>query len=270
MNNKVVLFFVSPLKKIIEYRKILIATTIQEIRKKYAGSLLGMFWIVLYPMLFLGVYSSVYAFVLKVVYEGLSTSEYICVIFSGLLVYIGFNESVMAGTLSVIANAGLIKNTMFPIELIPVRTVFFSQITQGAGTVILLVALLFMNRWSITMPFIIVVWLLEISMELGLTWILSSLNVVIRDVSTILGVIMMLLMMGSPIAYPASMVPNSIKAFMSINPIYSFIISSQKVLFFGEMPDLPSMVSMLLWGTITPLIGYHFFIKMKGVFVDNV
>ncbi len=263
-------FFKEPFLRIFGYRRILFSTTLSEIKKRYAGSALGIAWAFLYPLLFLLVYATVYSYVLKIRYTGLSTPEYILIIFSGLIPYLGFNESVTTGNMSVVANSGLIKNTMFPIELVPVRTVLCSQTTQGAGMLILLLALLVLGKWYVTTPFILIIWFMQLLMELGMVWILSSINVVMKDLQNIISIIMLMLMMASPIAYPVSAIPDSLRTLMPINPIYCFIISSQKVLIYGEMPDAASLIGMFIWGPCVFLIGYSFFIKMKRVFVDNV
>ncbi len=259
-----------PFSKIMDYRKILFSTTFQEIKKKYAGSVLGMAWLVLYPLLFLGAYTLVYALIFKVTYPGMTTIEYICLIFSGLILYLGFNESVVSATQSVVANAGLIKNTMFPIELVPVRAVLCGQTTQASGMLIILVALLFIGRISPFVPLIIFVWILQIMMELGISWILASVNVIIRDTQSVIAILMLMLMMVSPIAYPVSMIPEKLRPFVMMNPIFCFIISSQKILIEGSIPDLYAIVGMIAWGVIPFVLGYRFFIKLKGVFVDNV
>ncbi len=263
-------FFISPFKNIIAHRRILLSTTISEIRKKYAGSALGLAWAFLYPLLFLCVYATIYAFVLGVQYEGLTTSEYIFLIFCGLIPFLGFSEAINSGTVSVVANAGLIKNTMFPIELIPVRTVFCAQMTHGAGIIILLIALLITQRWNIFVPLIIVVWFLQILMEIGIVWILSSINVVMKDLQNIINVIVIMLMMISPIAYSVISIPANLRLLMPINPMFSFIVASQKILINGQLPSASECVGLIIWGPCVFLIGYLFFIKMKKVFVDNV
>ena len=212
----------------------------------------------------------VYAFVLGVTYPNLTTAEYILVIFCGLIPFLGFSEAINTGTQSVISNSGLIKNTMFPIDLIPVRTVFCAQLTHGAGIIILIIALLFMRKWTILTPLIIVIWLFQVMMEAGMVWILSSINVVMKDLQNVISIIVIMLMMISPIAYPASAVPNNLRIFMVINPIYSFIIASQEVLLYGNIPDISIWIGMFVWGPCLFLLGYQFFIKMKRVFVDNV
>ena len=263
-------FITAPFKIIFRHRKILFSTTLSEIRKKYAGSALGAVWAFLYPLLFLGVYALIYAFVLGVSYPNLTTAEYILVIFCGLIPFLGFSEAINTGTQSVTANSGLIKNTMFPIDLIPVRTVFCAQLTHGAGIIILLVALLVMRKWTIMTPIIMIIWLFQIMMEVGVVWILSSINVVMKDLQNVISIIVIMLMMISPIAYPVSAVPENLRVFMVINPIYSFIIASQEVLLHGDMPEVSVWLGMFIWGPCLFLLGYQFFIKMKRVFVDNV
>lgn len=245
-------------------------TTVNEIKKKYSGSLLGKSWVVLYPLIFLMIYSLVYAFVFKVRYPGLTTPEYVAVIFSGLIIFLGFNEAISSGVFSVVANSGLIKNTMYPIEMIPVRTVFSSQITQLVGTAMLLIMMVFLGKYTVFTSLFIVIWLLEIMMEIGLVWILSSVNVVLRDLQNIVGLVMLMIMMGSPIAYPVSFIPEHIKPFMILNPVYCFIIANQQVLVHGVLPDFNIILGMLVWSSLSFIIGFKFFKKMKRVFIDNV
>ena len=92
---------VEPFRLFYKNRRILKSTTISEVRKRYAGSLLGMLWAFLYPLMFLAVYAIIYSFVFKVSYNDLGTSEYIAVIFCGLIPFLGFSESINSGVMSV-------------------------------------------------------------------------------------------------------------------------------------------------------------------------
>ncbi len=262
--------FFNPLRQIYRYRRIVGSTALIEIKKKYAGSILGLVWMIVYPLLFLAVYAMVYGLVFKVRYPGLTTPEYVAVIFSGLIVFLGFNESIVSGIQSVTSNSGLIKNTLFPIEMIPVRTVICSQITQMVGSVMLLVLLLFLNRLTIMTPLIVMIWALEIMMEMGLTWILSSINVIMKDLQNVIGLLMLLIMMASPIAYPVSMIPESVRMYMVLNPVYCFIIANQEILVHGVIPEGYIIIGMFIWGLFFFVAGYIFFVKMKRAFIDNV
>lgn len=260
----------SPFKEIIWHRRVLLSTTVGEIHKRYAGSLLGIIWAFLYPLLFLAVYATIYAVVFKVSYNELNTSEYIAVIFCGLIPFLGFSESIQSGVGSVTANAGLIKNTMFPIELVPVRTVFTAQLTHVSGMIILFVIIIFIGRLSPTALLCIPIWILQLMFEVGLAWILSSINVLVRDLQNIISVVMIMLMMLSPIAYPVDSIPSTYGRFLKMNPLFYFIVANQNVLMYGESPSVEIWGPMILLGIGFFVIGYQFFIRMKRVFVDNV
>ena len=237
-----------PLIDIIYHRRILINTTISEIKKRYAGSLLGGVWAFLYPLLFLAVYATIYSAVFKVSYNDLNTNEYIVIIFCGLIPFLGFSESITSGVVSVTANAGLIKNTMFPIELIPVRTVLTVQMTHLSGTVILLIMLISIGRISPFVLLCIPLWILQVMFEIGLVWILSSINVLVKDLQNVVSVIMIMLMMLSPIAYPVDSIPATYGKFLKANPLFYFIVANQNILMYGRWPEESIIFSVLLLG----------------------
>ena len=116
------------------------ATTLADIQSRYAGSVLGMFWLVIYPILMLTAYSVVYVFIFQVRLEQITTPQYVMLIFSGLIPFLGFSEGLGNSVISVTSNASLVKNTLYPIELIPVKAVLFSQCTEVVGLIVLTVA----------------------------------------------------------------------------------------------------------------------------------
>ncbi len=171
---------------ILKHNFILRQTTLSDIRGRFAGSILGMLWLVFYPLLLLGSYSILYVVILGTdigFYKRLGISnkfEFIAFIFCGLIPYIGFSEALGMGVPSVVSNSRLIKNTLFPIELIPVKAVLVSQSTQFPGTGLLLIVLIVLGKlgpWGLLLP---VIWLSQILFSIGLIWILSSLNVYFR------------------------------------------------------------------------------------------
>lgn len=102
---------------------VLWATTLTDIRSRFIGTIFGVAWIILYPLLFLGLYAVVYTMIYRVRVEEFGTFDYVLLIFCGLVPFLGFSEALGNGVGSVLGNKGLIKNTLFPIDLIPVKTV---------------------------------------------------------------------------------------------------------------------------------------------------
>lgn len=178
-------------KMIWKHRKMLWATTVADIRSRYAGAVLGMFWLILYPILMLAAYSIVYVFILRVRLDQISTPQYVMLIFSGLIPFLGFSEGLSNSVISVTSNAALVKNTLYPIEIIPVKAVLFSQCTEVVGIVVLTIALGvggLLTPWALL---ILPLWGFQVMFGIGVGWILSALNVILRDLQSLVGIITM-------------------------------------------------------------------------------
>ena len=260
----------APFLIICRHRSLLYQTTLNEVRARYAGSALGFLWLIIYPLLFLLTYAIVYLFIFKIRFPELSSYEYIAIIFCGLIPFLGFSEGLSLGVVSVVANSNLIKNTLFPIELVPVKSVFVGQATQIAATGILVISLGFLGKLSFYSPLFLVVWFCQILLTQGLVWILSSLNVYLRDIQNIVPIAIMLLMMLSPIAYTESMVPENIRLFLSLNPLYYLIISYRSVLMLASLPSLQVTLTMFTVSIFLFIIGFFFFLRMKQLFSDHI
>jgi lipopolysaccharide transport system permease protein len=264
-------FLARPISLLWRHRGLLWQTTRNDVRARYAGSILGLAWLIAYPLVFLGTYALVYIFIFKVRFPGLfDSNEYVVLIFCGLIPFIGFAEALSLGVVAVTSNSNLIKNTLFPIELIPVKAVLTSQCTQIAGIGLLLIAVGAMGRltwWALMLP---AVWLLQLMFTMGVIWILSSLNVIMRDLQAIIGVVILILMMGSPIAYTVEMIPANLRPLLGVNPLYYMIISYQDVLMMGRWPSNEVLWVLLGISVLSFWGGYWFFGRMKKVFVDSV
>lgn len=251
-------------------RLLLFQTTRSDIQARYAGSALGLAWLFFYPLLFLGAYAVIYIFIFRVRFALFNTNEYVALIFCGLVPFLGFAEALSLGVSSVTSNANLIKNTLFTIELVPVKAVLASQCTQLVGTGMLLVAIALLGRltsWSLLLP---VVWLLQVGFTMGCIWILSSLNVYLRDLQNIVSILTLILMMISPIAYTVDMVPSNLQPFLGLNPLYYLIVAYQDCLMVGRFPRDGVLGILFVMSLGSFCSGYWFFSRMKRVFVDNV
>jgi lipopolysaccharide transport system permease protein len=261
---------IKPFALLWNHRILLWQTTWNDIRARYAGSTLGWVWLLLYPLLFLGVYALVYIYVLKIRFALFDSNEYVILIFCGLIPFLGFAEALSGGVGSVTANAGLIKNTLFPIELIPVKAVLVSQASQVIGTGLLLGVLGFFGKltlWALLLPLI---WVTQLLFTIGLIWILSSLNVYMKDLQNMVAVLNLLLMLISPIAYTIDMVPPELRSFLGINPLYYMIVSYQDALMIGRFPRADVLWVLLALALLFFWVGHGFFRRMKGVFADRV
>lgn len=256
-------------KLIYDYRKILFAIIKDGLKTRYAGSMLGLFWLILYPLLFLGVYAVIYIFIFKVRLQILNPYEYVLLIFCGLIPFLSFAEALGTGTQSVVGNSQIIKNTLFPIDLMPVRDVFISQAVQVVGLIMLFMISFVLHKLGPMSVFVLLVWFFQIMFTIGLIWIFSSVNVFVRDLGYIVAIINLILMMISPIAYTEEMVPQALRMFLRFNPLYYLIMLYQKLILFNEL-DLRKLVVFGAVSVITYVAGYHIFSKLKLLFADQV
>jgi len=145
------------LKLLYQYRQILWSTTRNDIKGRYSGTVFGLLWTLIYPVLFLGMYALIYIMIFKVRLGEMTTFDYVLLIFSGQIPFFGFAEALGSGVSSVVANKNLIKNTLFPIELIPVKAVLSSSVTMLVGLFLLLGILWGKGMFHYTQLFIPVV-----------------------------------------------------------------------------------------------------------------
>lgn len=241
----------------------------QDVRHRYAGSVLGLGWSILFPVAQISIYAIVYVFIFKVRPSGMTQNDYVLMVFSGLIPLMAFNESLTAGASSLTSNRSLLTSTVFPPELIPLRALLAAQIPAMLG--FLLIAALTMVIGIATPAAIVlvpVVWILLAMFGIGLAWILSLISLVVRDVQQMLPLVMMALLILSPFAYTPAMVPPSLKILLYLNPLSYFVFCFQDLLVFGRLPDPMHLGVAALLGLSLFGLGFTFFRKAKHVFFD--
>lgn len=262
-------FEMNAFDSLFKHRRILYATVAQGLRKRTSGNALGALWLLLYPLLFLSLYSLVFVQILQVRVPGLGTADYILVVFSGLVPFLAFSEAFGAGTTSIVNNRDLLMNTLFPIELVVAREVLIGHATMGMGMLILWGAVLHCHSLHWTHLLIPVVYLLQIMMVLGLVWITSSLTVFFRDLQQAIPIMVLFLMMISPIGYTADMVPEGLKGILLFNPLAWLMELYRACLMKGELP-MEQLGLFAIFASMIFTLGGVLIVRLKPLFADYV
>jgi lipopolysaccharide transport system permease protein len=257
-------------KFLMSHRQLLWQVALNELRARYAGSVFGIGWAVLTPLIFLALYAGVYLVIFRVKVPGLSSLQYVLLIFTGLVPFLTTSEALANGVGAVVANKAVLSNTVFPIDLAPVKAVMLSQVSMVVGYTVILLALLATGTASWTIVLFPVVWALHVTALLGLTWILSLINLVCRDLQSLIGIIMMALMIVSPIAYTPEMVPANLKVLILLNPFAYFVIAYQSVMILGQLPMWWQSLILVLLSVGLFSLGGYFFNRAKRVLIDYV
>ena len=222
------------------------------------------------PALLFGLYAVIYTLVFRVKVPGLEHGAYVVYIFSGLVPYLMTAASLSAGVGSVVANRSVLNSTVFPIDLAPVKAVLAAQGSMLVGMTATIVGVFLIGRESWTLLLVPIVWVLQVLALIGVTWIVSLINVVVRDLQTLVNLLMVILMVASPIAYTPSMVPAALKPVILLNPLAYFVITYQHLVVLGQLPDLTTGLVLVVGSIGLFIFGGWFFSRIKSVMVDFV
>jgi lipopolysaccharide transport system permease protein len=222
------------------------------------------------PAASIGLYAAVYRLIFRIKVPGLGGWDYVLYIFSGLVPYLMTAEALTAGVSSVIVNRSVLNNTVFPIDLAPVKAVLSAQGSMLVGMTATVAGVIIVGRAHWTMLLLPLVWVLQMMALIGISWVLSLINVILRDLQNLITLLLVMLMIASPIAYTPAMVPASLKFVIWLNPLAYFVLTYQRILVLGQLPDLiPAL--LLVFGSVGVfLLGGYFFSRTKSVMIDYV
>jgi lipopolysaccharide transport system permease protein len=248
--------------------RVLRALSVIECRRKYAGSILGVMWYPLYSSLLLGSYCFVYLVVFRVRYRELGTYDFVLFVFSGLIPYLGFSEAVSSAIGSVKANLALLRNAVFPIELVPVKHVLAANVglLSSLGLLFLMILPTTYGGWHLLYLPVALFSLLLFC--LAVVWVVSAVAVVVPDVAQIVSIALLLLMFVSPIAFTVDMVPPRARALVYLNPL-TYLIEQFRFALIG-MRSLPIWYdgAFLLVCAAAAAVAVAFFRRMSPIFSD--
>ncbi len=261
-------FLIRPFASIWRHRRLLLRSVTMEMRHRYAGSLMGVLWIVLAPLLLLGLYALVYAVIFRVRPLDMTTADYVLRISSGLMPLLGFSEALAAGTTSLSLNKQVLLNTVFPAELVPLRAVIAGSASSVAGLLMVLIGAAILHGPSFSFLAVPLVFFCQLMLVAGVAWILSLANLVLRDIQQMLSFLTIVLLVGSPVAYTPAMLPPSLSPLIYCNPLSYFVIAFQNVIAEGVLPQPAVLTGLPLLGLLALTLGFAVFRRAKQVFLD--
>jgi len=239
-----------------------------NVRDRYLGSSLGIFWAIANPLFMLALYTFVFGFILKVRLPGAETTlGYVVWLISGYGPWIAMTEAIMCSTTSVVGAAGIVKNLAFKTELLPITSAFGGLISLGVSLCFLLILMIFEGSapgWHLLwVPFVIFLQFFLI-VSLGL-W-LSAINVFVRDLSLALPNVLTILMFFTPIFYPVSAMPKVVQQLSFANPFFQISDAYRAVLIRDEAPGVLGLFGVFLLSLAIFWSGLAAFRRAKGVF----
>ncbi|MBN1788439.1 MAG: ABC transporter permease [Sedimentisphaerales bacterium] len=257
------------LKRIYLYRSIITSMAIREVQKRYAGTLGGLLWSVINPLMMVLVYWFVFSVGFKVKPAG--GIPFIVVFLCGLIPWLTFSEVLITSTNALIANTHLVTKTVFPTEVLPLVYLLASLITHIIMMIILFIVLL-MNHISVSIYNLqLLYYLFSLCIfSLGLSWILSAANVFWKDVGQGLGVILNMWFWFTPIVWDIGIIPQKYQFIVKLNPFY-YIVEGYKTSFVYHFPIWHNWrVGIYFWAInlLVFIVGVCIFRRLKPEFAE--
>ncbi|WP_013323099.1 ABC transporter permease [Gloeothece verrucosa] len=250
------------------YYELLSVLVERNLKGRYRGSFLGIYWSMLNPLIMTGIYTSIFGTVFAKYYNH-STLNYVLAAFTGLVVINFFSAATNQALPSVVSNGGLLNKLKLPMSVFPVSLVMANlfQFLFGAFPILAVVTLFnSKNLWNVLALGFPIVALILVSAGIG--FLVSTLYVFFRDLPYFYEIVCFVLWMTSPIFYPAEIVPPSVKPFISLNPLLPIIESIRQISLSGALPDFHLIGQAFLSGIIFVALGWSVFRWSQPLFMD--
>jgi len=263
--------FASPFSCFWQNRFIVMSMARREVTGRYRGSMLGMLWSFVNPLLMLALYTFFFKFIFNAKWPdtGDTTADYAVMLFAGLIVHGMAAEIMSRSTGLIVGNVNLVKKVLFPLEVLP-WVVLVSTLFHTAISFFVLICFILASggalHWSLLLlPMVLLPMAL---LFLGAAWFLSALGVYLRDVEQVMGSVVTLLLFSSTVFFSIDSAPAAIRPILLFNPITEIINSVRKVVVYGVSPDWFNLSVYFLIAIIFLQCGYYFFRKTRDGFAD--
>ncbi len=234
------------------HRRYIWKNSLNELRYRYAGTGMGIFWIVVYPIVLIFLYTVIFSWIFPQRAQG---GTYVLYLTSGLLAWRVFIDTIQRGSNAFIENARYLKRLTIPAEVFVARIALTSTFIVFIYYLLLLPVNLMLGNyfgWQIVLlPFFL---LLLQTLAFGMSLILANLRALFPDVEHMIQALLPLWMWTLPVIYPISILPATLRPWLVLNPPYIFLRSIRSVMLEAALPGLHnwiiigSWLLLLLWG----------------------
>lgn len=255
MNN-----FKRHLVEVYDYRYVLKLLVRQYLVLRYRRTLLGYLWTLVNPLLMMGVMAVVFAAVQKI-----ELKTFAIFLFSGMVPWNCFNNTVILSSNSLINNESLIKKIYIPKVIFPLSVSIGVLVDSVFSSFSLLLLMMMLGvKPLLVWAYMPLAFLLLFLFSLGVALIFSILTVFLRDLQHILGVAMQALFFLSPVLYEKSLLQGDLGAIIALNPVVPFIELFRAILHEGVAPNWQVIQTALLIASISLLMGLLFFFAKQS------
>ena len=254
---------------LLRQKQLILTLTRREVKMQYAGSFLGVTWTFIHPLVLIFVFWFVFSVGFKA--KPMNNVPFAVWLTAGMMPWFLFSDIMMSSVGVVVANANLIKKTLFPSQVLPVVRIMASLVTHAVFLVLLMVLLAVQHIPFTLYYFQFLYYALALCIfSLGVSWIVSALNVFVRDVAHIVGVIIQVGFWMTPIFWDIHIMPKKLQLLLKLNPMY-YIVQGYRDSFIYQVGFWQHPYqTVYFWAVccIALLLGAYVFQRLKPQFAD--
>jgi lipopolysaccharide transport system permease protein len=247
----------------------------REITNRYKGSFLGLFLALLIPLAMFVVFAFVFGEIFRAKWPKTTLdsdmASFSINLFIGLSIFWFFSEIISRAPILFSSVPNYIKKVIFPLWILPFVSLFGSLFHLIIYFIIIIIALLLaggsLHLSVISIPIIIVI---TFPLLIGISFLLGSLGVYIKDINIITGVVINLLIFLSPVFYPLSNISKNLQWLFKLNPVTLIIEQCRIILIDGKWPQWTSLVYYFSASLLIFFLGYWVFKTTRKGFADVI
>jgi ABC-type polysaccharide/polyol phosphate export systems, permease component len=251
-------------REIYNFREMIKSWTRKELRTRYKGSFLGFLWTFINPLLQLMVYSVIFPFIMRFTQE-----KYAMFLFVALIPWNYFTGTLQGSCNLIVFNSSMVTKVYFPREVLPISFTMSGMYNMVFSYMVVFPMLVIFQipfTWNLLwLPILILV---QSIFNLGIAFLVSSINVYFRDLEYLISIGTMALYFMTPIMYSITDLSERLQAVLMINPMTSFVIMYRDVMFYGKAVDLWLLGYAFTYSVIICVIGYFTFGRLQRKFTE--
>ncbi len=256
---------------LVTHRSLLYPMVKREVSTQYVGSFLGFIWTFINPLVMITVFWFVFSVGFKS--KPMGDVPFVVWLTAGMAPWFMFADVVLGSASVIIANSHLIKKTLFPPQLLVVVKYLSGSVTHLIFVSVLLGLIVAQGMSGSIFYFQIIYYYFCLTLLiLGISWAVAALNVFIRDVGQVAGVVIQVGFWATPIFWDINMMPVKVQFYIKLNPMY-YIVQGYRDTFIAFEPFWNHIqLTLYFWSIVTLLFiaGTTIFIKLKPQFADTL
>ncbi len=252
------------------YHNFVLSSIRNELISRFARSKLGGFWMIINPLAQVAIYALILSNVLAAKLPGIDNQyAYAIYLMAGQLAWTLFSEIISRCLNLFIEQGNLMKKMNFPRITLPtivVGSCLLNNVLLFVSVLGIFVAL--GHKFSLAMLWLIPLTLIVVTLALGIGLILGVMNVFLRDIGQIVPIILQMLFWFTPVVYPITIIPDSYRHWLLLNPMCPLVDAYQQILVYGKNPVWENVFGIAVIGLFLTLLSLFMFRRASAEMVD--